>query len=120
MFYEAGGKIAMGTDAGTPFNLHGANAQELRHMVENGVSAMDAITFSTGNAADLMRLADHGRIAEGAVADLLAVSGDPTADIDRVADRAHHRFVLKRGALVSGAMDATGSGADHVAADAAE
>src|SRR3546814_4723395 len=29
-FYEAGGKIAMGTDAGTPFNLHGENARELQ------------------------------------------------------------------------------------------
>ena len=34
MFYRAGGKIAMGTDAGTPFNRHGKNALELSHMVD--------------------------------------------------------------------------------------
>ncbi len=106
MYYEAGGKIAMGTDAGTPFNLHGANAQELRHMVELGIAPMDAIVISTGNAAALTRLTEQGRIAEGTIADLLAVSGDPLADIERVADRAHHHFVLKGGALVSGSLDA--------------
>ena len=43
MFYQAGGRIAMGTDAGTPFNRHGENAQELRHMVDVEISPMDAI-----------------------------------------------------------------------------
>src|SRR3546814_14585585 len=41
-FYEAGGKIAMGTDAGTPFNLHGENARELHYMVECGMKPLDA------------------------------------------------------------------------------
>ncbi|MCH2271168.1 MAG: amidohydrolase family protein, partial [SAR324 cluster bacterium] len=36
MFYKAGGKIAMGTDAGTPFNIHGDNCQELQYMVDLG------------------------------------------------------------------------------------
>jgi imidazolonepropionase-like amidohydrolase len=111
MYYDAGGRIAMGTDAGTPFNLHGHNAQELRHMVENGIAPMDAITISTGNAADLMRLADHGRVAQGAVADLLAVAGDPLEDIERVASRHHHRFVIKRGALAAGSYPLGGGAA---------
>lgn len=99
-FYDAGGRIAMGTDAGTPFNRHGDNAQELRHMVELGVSPMDAITFSTANGADLNRLADHGRVKQGALADLLVVEGNPLEDIARVADRTHHRLVVKRGQAV--------------------
>jgi len=97
MFYKAGGRIAMGTDAGTPFNRHGENAQELRYMVDVGVTPMDAITFSTSNAADLMRLDDVGRIREGAVADLLVVSGNPLEDIDAIADRSRHRLVIKNG-----------------------
>ena len=56
MYHEAGGKIAMGTDAGTPFNMHGKNAQELRYMAEYGMTPMDAIIASTANAADLMQL----------------------------------------------------------------
>jgi len=100
MFYAAGGRIAMGTDAGTPFNHHGENAQELRYMVDVGISPMDAITFSTANAADLMRLEKTGRVQEGAVADLLVVDGDPLEDIDAVADSARHRLVIKGGTRV--------------------
>ena len=100
MFYEAGGRIAMGTDAGTPFNHHGDNAQELRYMVDVGVLPADAITFSTANAADLMRLEDTGRVQEGAVADLLVVDGNPLEDIEAIADRTHHRLVIKRGTPV--------------------
>lgn len=99
MFYEAGGRIAMGTDAGTPFNHHGENAQELRYMVDVGISPMDAIIFSTANAADLMRLEKTGRIQVGAAADLLVVEGNPLEDIDAVADSARHRLVIKRGAV---------------------
>lgn len=105
MFYEAGGRIAMGTDAGTPFNHHGENAQELRYMVDVGVSPMDAITFSTSNAAELMRLEHTGRVQEGAVADLLVVNGNPLENIDAVADSAHHRLVIKGGKTVHAAPD---------------
>ncbi|MCP5150261.1 MAG: amidohydrolase family protein [Ectothiorhodospiraceae bacterium] len=101
-FYRAGGRIAMGTDAGTPFNRHGENAQELRYMVDVGISPLDAITMSTANGADLMRLADTGRVREGAVADLLLVDGDPLEDISRVADPAHHRLVMRRGTVAHG------------------
>jgi len=116
MFYEAGGRIAMGTDAGTPFNHHGENAQELRYMVDVGISPMDAITFSTANAADLMRLEKTGRIQDGAVADLLVVDGNPLEDIGAVADSARHRLVIKRGARV---LTEAGESSDAVAALAA-
>ncbi len=99
LFYQAGGRIAMGTDAGTPFNHHGENAQELRYMVDVGISPMDAIIFSTANAADLMRLEKTGRIQEGAMADLLVVEGNPLEDIDAVADSTRHRLVIKLGAV---------------------
>ena len=102
MFHEAGGRIALGTDAGTPFNLHGHNSDELRFMVDIGLSNLDALRAGTGNAADLMRLDDRGRIAEGAAADLLVVSGDPSTDIAAAADRECHRRVVRNGIVVNG------------------
>ncbi len=99
--YQAGGKIAMGTDAGTPFNLHGDNARELAYMVDYGMSAKDALTAACFNGADLMGLDDRGAIAEGAVADLLIVAGNPLEDIAMAADCQNHRAVYKGGRLVA-------------------
>ena len=101
MYYEAGGKIAMGTDAGTPFNTHGDNALELKYMTEVGISAKDALISATGNAADLVRDTSRGRIKEGAFADLLVVNGNPTEDITMVSDKANLRLVVKYGEAVS-------------------
>ncbi len=97
MFYGAGGKIAMGTDAGTPFNAHGANAMELEYMVEEGISPLDALIISTANAADLVDLADEGRIREGGAADFLIVEGNPVSDIKMASRIENHRMVVKRG-----------------------
>ncbi len=101
-YYKAGGKMAMGTDAGTPFNIHGDNALELAYMTECGVTPADALKISTVNAADLMRMSDRGRIADGAKADLLIVDGDPLADINMAAVRANHRMVVRNGVAVQG------------------
>lgn len=100
MYYKAGGRLAMGTDAGTPFNRHGENALELAYMVELGVTPTDAIIASTGNAAALMRMKDRGTIADGMKADLLIVNGDATSDITAVAQRRNHRLVIKNGQAV--------------------
>ncbi|SMF16520.1 Imidazolonepropionase [Tistlia consotensis] len=100
-YYAAGGKMAMGTDAGTPFNKHGENAQELRFLVEVGVKPMDAITIATRNGADLMRLEERGTVTEGKFADLLVVYGDPLADIAAVADPANHALVVKNGRVAA-------------------
>ena len=102
LYHAAGGRFAMGTDAGTPFNHHGENAQELAFMVELGLSPVEALTAATVNAADLMGIADQGCLAEGMKADLLLVDGDPTQDITRAADRTHHRAVYKAGVRVEG------------------
>lgn len=99
MFYKAGGTLVMGTDAGTPFNMHGENARELAYMVEVGISPADALIAATVSPAKLMGLADRGRLAEGLAADLLAVDGDPLDDINVVADRTYHRLVVKDGAV---------------------
>ena len=104
MFYDAGGKLAMGTDAGTPFNYHGANALELKYMVDIGIAPADALTAATGNAADLNRLEDRGRIADGKAADFLVVAGNPVQDIAFAADKANHQAVVKNGAVVAGSL----------------
>lgn len=115
MFYDAGGKIAMGTDAGTPFNYHGENALELRYMVDVGIAPVDALIAATANAAELNRLPDQGRVAEGAIADLLIVEGNPVVDINAAANRANHLAVIKGGKVVAGAL----SGAASLAAQPA-
>lgn len=107
-FYELGGKIALGTDAGTPFNKHGENLQELRYMVEGGMTTTDALITATSNAADLIGLPEQGSIAEGMLADLVIVDGDPVADIEMAADKTNHRAVYKNGVLVGGGFTAPG------------
>ena len=101
MFHRAGGKIAMGTDAGTPFNLHGDNQKELKYMVELGIPEKDALISANSNAADLLGMPDRGRIMEGAYADILIVDGNPLEDISMVSDPVNHHMVIKNGTLVS-------------------
>lgn len=79
---RAGVRIAMGTDAGTPFNRHGRNAEEIALMVACGMSPTEALLAATRHAADLLDiLADTGTIEPGKAADLLIVDDDPLMDI---------------------------------------
>lgn len=96
-YYEAGGRIAMGADTGTPFNPHGHAAWELFHMVGAGMKPTDALKAGTATAADLLRLDDRGRLRNGQAADIIVTVGDPTSDITAVADKANHRLILKDG-----------------------
>ncbi len=77
--YEAGVKIAVGTDA--PAIPHGKNADELVTLVEWGMPPAAVLRAATVVAADLINKPDLGRIAEGYLADVIAVPGDPLADI---------------------------------------
>jgi len=103
-YYDAGGRIALGTDAGTPFNYHGDNAMELEFMVEIGMSPVGALIAGTANAADLVREKERGRIREGAFADLLIVDGNPADDIAMAAHKSNHRAVVKNGELAAGSF----------------
>jgi imidazolonepropionase-like amidohydrolase len=117
MYYKAGGKIAMGTDAGTPHNKHGENARELEFMCEIGISTRDSLFFSTASGADLMRLSDQGRIKEGNSADFVVCDGDPLADIKRAARKENHRMVVKRGQVAKDNRAAFVRPAQRVAAE---
>jgi imidazolonepropionase-like amidohydrolase len=88
----AGVKIACGTDA--PAIPHGDNAKELWAMVDRGMTPMQALQAATVTAAELIDVTDRGRIAEGLLADLVAVPGDPSADITVTQDVC---FVMKGG-----------------------
>jgi len=77
---NAGVKMALGTDAAV--FPHGLNAGEIVRHVELGQAPIDAIRSATINNADLFGLDDRGRIAPGLLADIIAVDGDPLADIN--------------------------------------
>lgn len=78
---DAGVRIAMGTDAGTPFNAFEDIAGELAYMVEYGMSPAEALEAATVTAAELLGLDDVGRVAEGHRADLVVLDANPNADV---------------------------------------
>ena len=89
----AGVRIAFGTDAGV--SMHGRNADEFPLMVQHGMTPMQAIVAATVNAADLLGLASEiGTIEPGKSADIVAVRGDPLADVGVLRTM---RFVMARG-----------------------
>jgi len=78
--FQAGAKIAFGTDAGV--YPHGDNARQFAKMVEWGMKPIDAIQAATIGAADLMGWKDQvGSIETGYYADIIAVKGDPLSDV---------------------------------------
>ena len=92
----AGVRIAFGTDAGV--SKHGRNADEFELMVKHGMTPATAIHAATVNAADLLGLASEvGTLERGKSADLIAVEGDPLADVT-VLKRVG--FVMARGRVV--------------------
>jgi imidazolonepropionase-like amidohydrolase len=89
-------RICAGGDVG--IFAHGNNARELDLMVAGGMSPAQAIIAVTSGNAAAFRLPDRGAVRPGLVADLVAVTGDPTRDI--AAARAV-RMVLKGGVIVA-------------------
>lgn len=97
--------IAMGTDAGTPFNYHGDNAQELERMVTFGMSPMEAILASTSSAARLIGIQDIvGTIERGKEADLILIDGNPLRKIELLRDRGRIVGVMRSGKFVAGLL----------------
>jgi imidazolonepropionase-like amidohydrolase len=97
---ELGIKIANGFDPSSA-NAHGKNADEIVTAVELGLPPIEAIRAATLNAADLMGWQDRvGAIEAGKFADLIAVDGDPLADISVLQNV---KFVMKGGTVVKDA-----------------
>jgi imidazolonepropionase-like amidohydrolase len=94
--FKAGVKMIFGTDAGVYPN--GYNARQFVTMVKWGMTPMQAIQAATANAAEALgRTADVGAIAVGRYADLIAVQGDPLADVARLQSVS---FVMKGGEVI--------------------
>jgi imidazolonepropionase-like amidohydrolase len=93
--FKSGVKVAFGTDAAV--YPHGLNGREFAVLVKLGLTPMQAIQAATVNAADLLGWSGRiGTIEAGKFADIIAVSGDPTADattLERVS------FVMKGGQI---------------------
>jgi imidazolonepropionase-like amidohydrolase len=95
---RAGITIAMGTDAGNPFTLHGpAVFAEMETMQKDGMKPADVLVAATrGGAAAMGRLQDFGTVEAGKAADLCVVGADPTRD---VAAMRRVRFVVRAGVV---------------------
>jgi imidazolonepropionase-like amidohydrolase len=94
---EGGVTIVAGNDGGAPLVHPGDIVSELELLVARGLSARDALTAATVNAAKLFRLPDLGLIEPGQIADLLVVRGDPLADVGSLRDP---MVVIARGGRV--------------------
>ncbi len=95
--FKAGVKIAMGSDA--IYTMFGENTRELGWFVKAGMSPEQALRTATTNGAELLgKEKELGAVAPGCLADLVAVEGDPLADINVVLNKV--KWVMKDGAVV--------------------
>jgi len=95
---ELGVPIAAGTDAGG--HGHPNNALELKHLVEAGLTPMQALRSATQWAAQCLGLErELGTIEKGRLADLVVVNGSPLSDVTVLLDAARIELVLKSGAV---------------------
>lgn len=94
---RAGVKLAMGSDA--VYWMFGENTRELGWFVQAGMTPAQALAAATTGGAELLGMSDRiGRVAPGYFADIVAVDGDPMADIDVVISKV--RWVMKGGVEV--------------------
>jgi imidazolonepropionase-like amidohydrolase len=104
MARQIGVKIADGSDPSTAEG-HGKNAAELESMTRRGLTPLEAIRAATLAAADLIGWPDDiGAVEAGKFADLIAVRGDPLADITVLQ---HVRFVMQGGRVIKNDLAAT-------------
>jgi len=93
---KIGVKISFGTDAAV--FPHGQNAKEFKLMVDLGMKPIDALKSATANDAELLGIAQKvGTLEKGKLADVIAIPGDPTADITATE---HVVFVMKEGKII--------------------
>jgi len=104
---KAGVKIAMGSDA--VFTMFGQNTRELAWFVRAGMTPAQALAAATTIPAALLRRErDLGAVAPGYFADIVAVDGDPLADVNVLIERV--RWVMKGGVVVVDRTKAGGAG----------
>ncbi len=99
----AGVPIAMGTDAGTPFNYHGKNSLEVKLYVDRALmTPHEALQTATVNGAEAIGLADSlGTLEKGKIADCVVLSQNPLEDIGCLLDVENIHMVFKDGVLMN-------------------
>ena len=96
--YKSKIPIAMGTDAGTPFNCHGENLKEMELLVKAGMTPMEAIIATTKIASEVLGLEKKiGTLEKGKLADLIVVNGNPLRDIQLLQDKDKILVIMKEG-----------------------
>ena len=99
--HEIGVRLVLGTDAGTPYNVHGSNASELALMVQHGLPPVEALRASTINGAELLGLQDLvGSLEVGKAADMVVCEGDVLADVTRLCNPSTLWLVVQTGKIV--------------------
>ncbi len=107
----AGVRMALGTDLGS-FG-RGENAGELAYMVAAGMTPMQAIVAATRMGAACMGLGGEvGELRPGLLADLLAVDGDPLADVSILQDASRLHLIMQGGVVHKNVVDTTSSQSD--------
>jgi imidazolonepropionase-like amidohydrolase len=97
--FRAGVRIIMGSDA--VYNGWGLNARELDWFVKIGMTPEQALKTATTTPAAMLGMEKSlGAVAPGFLADIVAVEGDPLADITAVSKRENVRWVMKGGQTV--------------------
>ena len=100
---KIGVKISFGTDAAV--FPHGQNAKEFALMTGLGMAPIDALKSATSNDAELLGVGQKiGTLERGKLADIIAMAGDPTADITATE---HVSFVMKEGKIIRNGPPAT-------------
>ena len=86
--YNAGAKIALGTDSGTPMNFHyEAMWQQMKLWVSYGMDPMHVISAATRHGAEMLEMADEfGTVEPGKLADIIIVDGNPLMDMMALRD----------------------------------
>jgi imidazolonepropionase-like amidohydrolase len=105
--YKAGARMIVGSDA--IYTAFGANMQELRWFVKLGMSNEQALQSATALPAEMLGMEKSlGSVAPGYIADIVAVDGDPLADIEVAVSKV--RWVMKAGSVV---VNTTGNSPVH-------
>lgn len=98
--YQKGVNILMGTDSGVI--PHGHNLEELKYLVDIGMSPSEAIASGTCKAAQFLNKNNLGSIQHGKVADLILVKGNPLDNINVLTDNDNILAVIQDGKIIKG------------------
>lgn len=101
-FVRSGGKLLYGSDYGVPGIPSGVDVTELDLLAEVGLGNTGALRAATSEAAEVLPIDGLGRLVQGSPADVVAVRGDPTRDLDALSEE----LLVVRGGKIQFPVDA--------------